>query len=283
MDGEAVEQIINLAKTREAQSRKVFQAPAEPKDVYYLVDGDGDIERVVSEPEPVQVSVRSTGALLELAKLSQPGEVPDFDSDGQGGIKAFQCKFAAESRIYYCDTEAVLVVTDADGEGRTLKHTLPLPLHPVYTKLEELLKTRQFFQKDLIRFLRAELNGNVEDAIIGTFRTLKLKSEGEGESVAEQGRNSISRSLQQTVRAERGDVIPDSITVTTPVYDLDELRTQRLSVEVLVDCVPNEQGLPVFELTTVHSSLRAARYEALRSVAFALEAGVHPVIYGAVQ
>ncbi len=67
------------------------------------------------------------------------------------------------------------------------------------------------------------------------------------------------------------------------MYDLDELRTQRLNVTVLVDCLPNEQGTPVFELTTVHSSLQAAKFEALNSVAFELQEGPYPVIYGEVE
>ena len=54
---------------------------------------------------------------------------------------------------------------------------------------------------------------------------------------------------------------------------LTRCETQRLSVTVLVDCLPDEHGTPVFELTTVHSSLQAARYDALQTVAFALEKG----------
>ena len=279
MNGKGVEQIIELAKSEQASKNREFTVLAEPRDVYYTVDHEGKMVRRVAEAAPLQFTVHSTTALLQVAKEQAPVAEPVI-TEQNGVIELTTDENAPTAEIYYSAAKVELLVQNFGSYYRTLKHTLPLPLHPVYKKLEALQVTKRFTQTALIRFLRAELNANVDAATIEVFRNLKLSSKGEGNSVVEQGRSSISRSLQQAVKSERGDVIPDELTVTTPVYDLDEMRTQRLSVTVLVDCLPDEHGTPVFELTTVHSSLQAARYDALQTVAFELHKGPYAVIYG---
>lgn len=284
MDGEAVRRIIEVAAENQARKTRIINAPHEPADVYYLLDDSGIAERCVAKPSPISVTVRSTTALLQLAGQAYQLPMTAVETDPSKGLTTIAEQVgSAIPQIFYSDARCELVITEADDSGRTLRHTLPLPKHPVFSKLEGLLTTRKFTQRELIKFLRAELNANVEPSTIERFRNLKLSAVGEGSSVVEQGRNSVSRSLQQAIKSERGEVIPDEIEVKTPVYDLDELRTQRLSVTVLVDCLPDEHGTPTFELTTVYSSLQAANYEALKSVAFELQKGVFPVIYGQVQ
>lgn len=168
-----------------------------------------------------------------------------------------------EVEVYY-DTDLLRAVL---GKDRLVwEHEMLLPLHPVFAHLQGMLQTRSLDQRNLIRLLRAQLNGHVDDAIIERFRTLRLSTDGSGESVVSQGRAAVDKRIQRQVQDERGETIPDEITVSVPVYDLDEVRGDMKPVTVLVDCVPGEDGRPVFELTTVLNSLREAQRRALAQV-----------------
>lgn len=254
-DGYAVEAIARL----ERDKKQWFQVPAEPKDVYFLVDPDGgESTRYVAEHPFSEIMVYSTQALLEVAK----------DEAARGnGVELY----------YSADRVVVLAMDSADGRDR--RHTLPLPLHPVFQLLTQLRTTRTYDQRSLIRFLRAELNAYVDDAVVQKFRHLNLESQGGGSSVVDKGRAGVSRSVMQTIRSAN-DEIPDTITVTTPVYDIDEMRGERFEVRLLVDCLPDSEGKPVFELTTIYNGLQGAKSAALAVIAERLTDKGHPVIYG---
>ena len=88
MNGEAVDSIINLATERAKQSRKFFTVPSESSDVYYLVDGE--IERVVADAAPITVTVRSTSALLQLAKNEIPEPTMRAEHDPEKAAESFK-------------------------------------------------------------------------------------------------------------------------------------------------------------------------------------------------
>lgn len=254
MTGDAV---LEIAKLEREKKRIIWGIPTEPSDVYYIVQEDGELERVVGEHLNPSITCYSTEALLEVL-----------------GTDA-----SVKAEIYYCADKVQAVLYDEPTVDRIMRHTLPLPLHPVFLLLDRLTHTRSFNQRDLIRFLRAELNGNVDDSVIEQFRHLNLKTEGEGSAVVDKGRVGVSRSLMQTIRTkENGNL--DEIKVKVPVYDIVEMLTETFEVRVLVDCLPDAEGRPSFELTTVHSDLQLAKSSALEVIAKRLKAGVHPVIYG---
>jgi hypothetical protein len=255
MTGDAVLEIARL----ERDKKHFFQVPGEPSDVYFLVNEDGEPQRYVAEHLSPSITCYSTAALLQV--LGEEGKASPI------------------VEIFYSAEKVQSVVYEADSEGRIRRHTLPLPLHPVFKLLEALTRTKSYSQRDLIRFLRAELNANVEESVIEQFRHLNLNTSGEGSSVVDKGRTGVSRSLMQTIKAKESD-IPDQITVKVPVYDIHEMLDQTFEVGVLVDCLPVDEGRPVFELTTIHSDLQAAKHGALEVIAERLKQGSFPVIYG---
>ena len=255
MDGSAVEAIARL----EREKKQWFQVHSEPKDVYFLVDSDNDTLRYVAEHPYPEITVYSTEALLEVAKDEAKREnIVD---------------------LYYSADRVVAFAEETSADGRNRRHTLPLPLHPVFQLLTQLRNTRTFDQRSLIRFLRAELNAYVDDEVVQKFRHLNLESKGEGSSVVDKGRAGVSRSVMQTIRSV-DEAVPDTITVTTPVYDIDEMLYEPFEVQLLVDCLPDADGKPVFELTTVYNGLQRARNQALTMIAERLKDKGYPVIYG---
>lgn len=257
MDATAVDAIARL----ERDKKRWFQVPAEPNDVYFIVDSEGSSVRYVGEHPLPSVRCYSTEALVVFALA----EV------GAGNI----------TTLFYSADKVQALVVEAHDEPRNRIHTLRLPLHPVFKLLEQLTQTRTFDQKALIRFLRAELNGNVDDAVIQQFRHLKLKSDGEGSAVVDKGRSGVSRSLMQSVNFQGGQP-PDVIRVAVPVYDVAEMLDSKHSVDVLLDYAPNAEGQAVFELTTVYSGLQDARSKALSELAESLSGHDLPVVYGEV-
>lgn len=256
-DGQAVLEIARL----ERDKKHFFQVSSEPSDVYFLVDGESTLRYVAEHPLP-EITCYSTQALLEVASE--------------------EAKRKCRVELYYSASKVqVLAVetTAPTGEKRNRYHTLNLPLHPVFKLLENLTRTKSYTQRDLIRFLRAELNANVDESVIEQFRHLNLNSSGEGSSVVDKGRSGVSRSLMQTIKSKESD-IPDQITVKLPVYDIHEMLDQTYEVGVLVDCLPDDEGRLAFELTTIHSDLQTAKHAALSVIAERLKQGSFPVIYG---
>lgn len=186
-------------------------------------------------------------------------------------------EFGGEAAAYWNDALLTTIVKAFDPNGvyaLKWKHEMVLEKHPAFTAVAELTRTRSFTQKELVRFLRAELNGHVDDSVIEQFRALKLATDGATESVVAKGREAIDRRLQQQLRQATGTDIPDEITVTIPVHDLDEAREQVQSVTILVDATTNDDGTVLLELTTVLNSLRAAERAALESVVANLRAAL---------
>ncbi len=255
MTGDAVLEIARL----ERDKKHFFQVPSEPSDVFYLVEGESTLRYVAEHPIP-EITCYSTQALLEVASE--------------------EAKRECRVELYYSAGKVQgLAMEAAGGERRNRYHTLNLPLHPVFKLLENLTYTKSYTQRDLIRFLRAELNANVDESVIEQFRHLNLNSSGEGSSVVDKGRAGVSRSVMQTIKSRESD-IPDQITVKVPVYDVHEMLDQTFEVGVLVDCLPDAEGKPVFELTTIHSDLQTAKHSALEVIAERLKQGTVPVIYG---
>lgn len=259
MDGTFVEAIREIVEAKMWAEKRIIVDDLEPEDVYFIVEPDGTLVRHIAEALDPEIECYSTEALLALAD-TEAGE------DGNS------------VSLYYSAARAVAVVRfDID---RLRRHTLPLPLHPVFSKLEAHKETKRYTQRELIRLFRAQFNAYVPETTIEQFRQLKLRTDGEGESVVRQGHEGLSRSVRQQIEAQNGSAIPDEVAFDVPVFDLDEMRDEHFSVRVLVDCQPNDQGVPMFELTTVYSDLQKARTQALEVIAERLRAGEHDVYYG---
>jgi hypothetical protein len=220
-------------------SQGILPVPNSKQGAYYLRQPDGPLELVVPELAPYRTEALDTESLVALAVSSH-------------------------SVTILVGERKVTAVAEAGGH-RTL-HTLDLPVHPVSFFLEQHLNTKTYGQRELVRLLRSKLAGFVHPTVVETFRALKLSATSDGESVLGKGSEALSRSITARVETKGGTSIPETITVTGPVFDLPDTRDHRYDVTLLVDAQPDKDGAPTFELTTVHNELQAARDEAYETL-----------------
>lgn len=257
-----IEQLTNRAKP-------IIEAPDFNATGHYIVrEETGKVTHHYADRAPGNTELFSTLDLVARTLADIAAEDPDE-------------ALATDAKVYYsADRITAELLDDSDVRWR---HTLRLPLHPAFQALEYLTKTDVFTQKTLIRFLRANLNGHVADHVVEEFRALKLTTDGETNSVMAKGREAVDKRIQQKVTATAGTEIPDEITVTVPVYDLDECRAAVYPITLLVEATTEDGGV-VFEVTTVLNSLREAQRAALDELADALNLHLDghdvPVYYG---
>lgn len=256
MDRDGIDRIVQLTHN---QNPLVRSPDFERSGTFFLRGASGEFEEYTAAFERPEATFYDTASLAGLFK------------DGGEGDRAIE--------VYYSSGAIVALVDD----GNYRRHIIPLEKHPSFARLEQLANTETFDQKGLIRLLRAEFNGHVSESVIERFRSLKLKTDGEGSSVIAQGRAAVDRRIQQQIRDERGEEIPTEIEVTVPVYDLDEARGDLMEVTVLVDVTPGDDGRPAFELTAVVNGLRDAERAALDHIVENLRnqlPSTIPVYYG---
>lgn len=239
MDRGAIEELLQAGEQRNI----IVRAPGfEQTGEYYVRDGDGGYDMHEAPVHPLRSTFADTGSLAVFV-----------NAEVEHGTSA--------AELFASRDEITARMTDEHLRAGWTAH-MPLPRHPSFKRLAQLVRTTEFTQRTLIRLLRAEFNGHVDDTIIERFRTLKLTVEGGGSSVQAQGRAAVDKRIQKAIADERGTEIPDEIRVTVPVYDLDEMRGDVRTVSVLVECLPDDDGRAVFELTTVVNDLRAAEADA---------------------
>lgn len=151
-------------------------------------------------------------------------------------------------------------------------HTLPLTTHPAFDVVAGLRKSQTFRHRDLIMLLRTTLAGFIDSETLNTLRAIQIEGSSNGVSRIGNGDAGLGRTVTQAARTNNGQsTIPDEITLTIPVYDLQELREERHAVRVVLEVDPND-GTPLFTLTAVHNDVIAAQEAALQGVVDTCEA-----------
>lgn len=272
MIAEAIDRIRELVQ---AEQRIVSAPDNRVTGRYFLVAGDSIEGERFAVQEPKSVLHYSTASVARAVTA---------DLEAGATAEAFYSRERISVQV-----QRVHGAIDEHPEGGfalTWTHSLHLTSHPAFAAVRALEKTQVFTQRELIHFLRAKLNGHVSDVIVERFRALKLTSDGSTDSVMAKGHESVKRSLAQKVQEAGGRSIPDEITLTIPVHDLDETRDELHDVTVLVDAVPASDGSARFELTAVLNTLRAAERAALELIVTNLHAALPesvPVYHAAVR
>ena len=259
LDKNAIEAIVDLAR----RDNPVIEAPDfDVTGRYYRRDSDD-------------------GAWIEESadRLPVEGSFRDTESLANAISNDLQARPGAPSAAVYYGPNRITAVLD---EGTTRwQHRMALARHPVFAALTQHLTTRSYRQRDLIRFLRATLNGHVPESVIEQFRMLKVATDGESNAVVAKGREAVDKRIQQQIRQQAGADIPDELAVTVPVYDLDELRDDVQHVTILVDTTTDDDGQVVFELTTVLNTIRDAERASLHLLISNLETRLEDVGHNA--
>jgi len=236
--GDSVDAIARLSRGAET----IALAPDHAKTGrYFLRLEDGSYEERFAAVLP------SARTFLDIPSIANEA-LRDAEEHGATHVLAF------------VGSERVTIETDDDAYGAFRQHHLRLPLHPVYTAVRELLATRTFDQRNLVRYLRATLNENVPDEVVEEFRLLRLTANENGESEVGKSRVAVDRQMVRAVRVRNGSDVPPTITANVPVFDVPGAREVRYPVTILVEAVPSEDGGFVFELTAILNDVRNAEH-----------------------
>jgi hypothetical protein len=209
---EAIEAISRMAL--DAQPVKVIALPGNPRQV--LLD-KGSAYSVSSVPPPLR-----NHALERIEDLCGYAVRTTQVGDPSAGGPSF----------WHSDRQIVVLLDD--GERREFLR-LCLGHSPQWLSLEGLLGRNGLRQDQLIRLLRFDLDGCLDDpAIVSIFRQIKFRSSQASAGEIQHGRESLGREVLGDVTG--AGALPEEIRVTIPVYknpDLDQYTCPiRLALEI---------------------------------------------------
>lgn len=118
--------------------------------------------------------------------------------------------------IWHESTNVVAVLNDAAYRDSRL--TMPLPIHPTFTALDD-MSGEVFSQKQLIDYLRLNLKKEVDSAVpgfIGAIREVRFVNNASGESNIQHGRESMGKRIEQSVAGV--DALPEDFTLQVPLW-----------------------------------------------------------------
>lgn len=212
---------------------------------YGYFDAAGDFQTAAYTLEPLKAANLRVFSLSSLQKLLK-------DNNLESSLRKY----------ILLSSNKVIAIEESATERRT--YTLELPQHPVWKLLNHHLETRTYSQRDLLRMLRSKLADLVPPVVLAAVQTIKVKTEGGSSSDLTNGKNHVSRELLQQVQAQNGTALPESVTITAPVYDLPETLEVKPAVKLLLETEVDEAVR--FSLTTVHNDVTTAQEIALEGI-----------------
>lgn len=129
--------------------------------------------------------------------------------------------------IWHDDKRVVAVLNDADFRDSRL--TMPLPIHPTFTALEE-MAGEDYGQRELIDYLRLNLRKELDSSVptfIAALRDIKFVNNASGDAQIQHGRESMGRRIEQSVTGV--DKLPEDFILDIPLW-------LHLDAVVKVDC-----------------------------------------------
>ncbi|MEK6797379.1 MAG: hypothetical protein AABZ12_00275 [Planctomycetota bacterium] len=182
---------------------RILVPSSERAGVYFTVDGDGKLYKHASEPAPRDYKTFTLDDFIR----------------GCTELRA-EVREGCESKLLVaCGCERVTGLLD-ERDRRQERITLPLPHASEYALLRNLRSSRTpLDQKRFISMLRIELSGCVDRTLIGAFRRLKFSQSDSGESVVENAREALSRSVKKEAAAGgEGGEIAEECTLHVCIY-----------------------------------------------------------------
>lgn len=135
------------------------------------------------------------------------------------------------NEVWYDDGRAVAYSLDPH---RYLTVSVDFYPHPIVHSLLSLTKERAFDQRQLVKFLRVELNGCVPDFVLARFRQLNWESVRRSRQVVQHGNASLDAEVKASVTA--GDsTAPEEFVVNVPLFANARYASVRFTALVLVD------------------------------------------------
>ena len=212
------------------------------KQVYLLRQADGSFAQMtkpLDELRPVSVEALEIGTLVKQ-------------------VKAEDC-FAE----VFVSPKKVIAVCEQDDIRWS--HTMNLPYHPAFQKLDKWLTTGVYTQLELLTLLRSQFKGFIDKNAVDELSVLKISSKSSSEQASTTDYSKLGKDIEAQIRTATGQRVPEELVFNIPVYDTPNFRDERYEVDVLLQINPLE-GSNKIELTTVHNDLSNAQYLAMCSV-----------------
>lgn len=217
-------------------------------------------------------------------RVEHQGEIKEFEIDPPArrhevftmdGIKQAAEKWGGTGGVIWVSEKSVVLVTDdeerLDTVAWNLQHSatwLELVKLSAYPKLD---------QSTLIGYLKREfrkLNGATE--LLSSVRNIKWRNQEAGNSVIEQGKESLGNSIEAEV-AGVGE-LPELLTIPVNVFDAQGLDKIVRVVSLDLDVRPSDKA---FNLRPMKDELAAAKETTLAEIAETIRQSVKiPVFLG---
>jgi hypothetical protein len=233
----SIEAVAGLAEKATRFPLKVEKVQCEPADVYYIVnEKSGVSERRVAAPQPKQLAVFDTEAIIALAK-----------------------KTNAEI-LYSDDSIQVRHSETTDGFTRVLTHTMHLRISEPFSVLRT-VSGKVFAQREFWNLLRTVFFEGLTADKIAIFKNVKWTNGGSVEQQVSHTKESLGKSYTHDVIGE--GAIPEYLQLSVPVFDIQEVRMKRYPVLCAVDTNIDTKA---FRLIPVAGALSRALDEALEDL-----------------
>lgn len=123
------------------------------------------------------------------------------------------------AEVYVGDERIVSIFTEAAGfRGESVQ--LPLHRNAAYEAVRSLAKQPKWFEhQEFVDFLRITLAGCVNPNDFKTFKSLRFQNADNGASTVNVGRESMDRSINRATLTADGADIPETVSLSMPVYD----------------------------------------------------------------
>lgn len=206
-----------VEKSVSAESRiHIQRVEHEPPGIYMIVNADGTFQRVKAERG---VLVDSTPSLMEFIKL----------------VLA-RAEESAKPEVWYSQNHVVFL---PDGDARTNRTSLDLPVHPRFEELP--FKTLTITQPGLVKWLRvrmAEFSTVSSEKLMMFSRNMKREGSTHHAAEIKTGRTSMNKSLAVEFSQPDGNGgkigCPEEFTLNMPYYQ-DAGIAKRYGVKIGVD------------------------------------------------
>lgn len=217
MIAEALNVIQDSARLAAGAVNKVavVTLPQEPKK-YAVVKADGTVE------------FRDVAPADRKHCLGEIGEVAGFVKFAEESLKG-------KPSVWYAPDGVIVVVADAPDSHRADRAVAPLIGTQTYATLLA-VGAKWLAQKDFVRLLRVTLADAATDSsqqLLKAARVISFSATSGGKALAEHGRQSLGRDIEEQVTSEVGD-IPEEVEFNVRLFT-DPGLTRRFPVRCAVD------------------------------------------------
>jgi len=140
--------------------------------------------------------------------------------------------------VLWHSRQAVVLVTNDNDRLDTVR--LPLLFSDQFAALEGLRGTKQFSQRELIRYLRFRVGATLEQ--IAPFRKIDWSTGEKASATITRGKESLGAQIQAEVAGL--SEIPETLTFRVPVYALPD-PLEPIPVTLLIEPEPRDQAFAV--------------------------------------